>query len=282
MTSNIKQKEFWTGPAGKVWVEGKAEKDNMLLPLGNSALNKTHIIPGMKVLDVGCGTGFVSAQLSDVVSDKGQVTGVDISETMIKEAKKYIKKLKITNTIFKVIDVENDKLKKNYYDEVFSRFGVMFFSNPIKAFHNINYSMKSGTFITFVCWQAQKINLWYDFPLNVVKKYIDIPDFQSKAPSPFAFSSKNYIREILNNSNFKNINIIPNEENIELYKGLNLEDAVKEYMHNTPIFKKQFLAMTIKEKKEIYSDLEKGLFRFYKKNVLEFPSKTWIVQAQKQ
>ena len=255
MTSNIKQKEFWTGPAGKVWVEGKAEKDNMLLPLGNSALRKTHIIPGMKVLDIGCGTGFVSVQLSGAVSDKGQVTGVDISETMIKEAKRHTKKLKITNTRFEVIDVENDKLKKDYYDEVFSRFGVMFFSNPIKAFNNINNSMKSGAFMTFVCWQEQKINLWYDFPLNVVKKYIDIPDFHSKAPSPFAFSSKKYIREILNNSNFKNINIIDNEENIKLYKGLNLKDAVKEYMHNTPIFQKQFLSMTIKEKKEIYIDL---------------------------
>ena len=86
MNSNIKQKEFWTGPAGKVWVEGKNEKDNMLLPLGNFLLKNIKFKSYMNILEIGCGTGYVMKQLRDSIGDTGSVTGVDISQTMIKEA----------------------------------------------------------------------------------------------------------------------------------------------------------------------------------------------------
>ena len=97
MNSNIKQKEFWTGPAGKVWVEGKKEKDNMLLPLGNFLLKNIKFKSDMNILEIGCGTGYVMKQLRESIGDTGSVTGVDISQTMIKEAETYIKKNGLKN-----------------------------------------------------------------------------------------------------------------------------------------------------------------------------------------
>ena len=281
MNTNIKQKEYWSGPAGKVWVEGKAEKDNMLLPLGNAALDKSNINDGMKVLEVGCGTGYVMAQLSSQVGEHGKVFGVDISQTMIGEAEIYLKHLGIMNTNCKVLDAENDPLDESFYDSIFSRFGVMFFSKPIKAFDNINKSLKKNAYITFICWQEQKLNPWNGVPLNIVKKYIELPILEERAPSPFAFANKDYIYDILINANFKNIDINSHSEYIELYKGLNLQNAVREYLHKTPIFTKQFLAMSDKNKSKLFEDLQLKLKKYYHKKVLKFPSKTWIIRAQK-
>ena len=126
MSSNQKQKDFWTGPAGKIWVEGKAEKDNMLLPLGNVLLERSNILSGMEVLEVGCGTGYIMGQLSSKVGSNGKVIGVDISKTMISEAKKYLDNLEVKNAKCKVLDVENDDLEIKNYDAIFSRFGAKF------------------------------------------------------------------------------------------------------------------------------------------------------------
>ena len=281
MNTNIKQKEYWSGPAGKVWVEGKVEKDNMLLPLGNAALNRSNISDGMTALEVGCGTGYVMAQLSSKVGEFGKVYGVDISQTMINEAENYLKHLGIMNTECKVLDVENDPLDESFYDSVFSRFGVMFFSNPIKAFNNINKSLKKNAYITFICWQEQKLNPWNGIPLDIVKKYIELPILNERAPSPFAFASKDYTYNIIRDTNFKKIEINSHDENIELYKDLNLKDAIKEYLYKTPIFTKQFLAMSDKNKSKLFEDLQLKLKKYYHKKVLKFPSKTWIIRAQK-
>ena len=173
MNSNIKQKEFWTGPAGKVWVEGKNEKDNMLLPLGNFLLKNIKFKSNMNILEIGCGTGYVMKQLRDSIGITGSVTGVDISQTMIKEAETYIKKNGLDNTDCKVLDAENDSLGESQYDLVCSRFGVMFFKNPFKAFENMYKALKNNSYIHFICWQDHKTNPWNSLPLRVVKKYID-------------------------------------------------------------------------------------------------------------
>tara|TARA_B100000686_G_scaffold10950_1_gene10984 strand:- start:12547 stop:13392 length:846 start_codon:yes stop_codon:yes gene_type:complete len=281
MNSNKKQKEFWTDLAGKIWVEGKNEKDNMLLPLGNELLKRSKIISGMKVLEVGCGTGYIMGQLSKKVGKNGHVTGVDISHTMISEAERYLNNHGVANTTCKVLDAENDDLGTFKYDIIVSRFGVMFFNNPIKAFKNLIYSLKDNSYIYFICWQDHRLNPWNSVPLRIVKKYIDLPVIEEQAPSPFAFANKDYIYEILNNSEYQNINIDSHSEIIELHKGFNLYDGVKDYLHKTPIFTKQYFNLSNDKKNKLFEDLLEELQEYHVDNVFKFDAKTWIVSAQK-
>ncbi|MBT34815.1 MAG: hypothetical protein CMP15_00970 [Rickettsiales bacterium] len=281
MNSNIKQKEFWTGPAGKVWVEGKNEKDNMLLPLGNFLLKNIKFKSNMNILEIGCGTGYVMKQLRDSIGITGSVTGVDISQTMIKEAETYIKKNGLDNTCCKVLDAENDSLGESQYDLVCSRFGVMFFKNPFKAFENMYKALKNNSYIHFICWQDHKTNPWNSLPLRVVKKYIDLPKIEDKAPSPFAFANKEYIKEILVNANFTDINIIDHTDDIELFKGFELHAAINEFLNKTPVFTDQYNELSDKHKKALFNDLLLNLKNYYVSDALKFSSKTWVVSAKK-
>ena len=281
MNSNEEQKDYWTNSAGKLWVKDKVEKDNMLEPLGNYALSKFNIIEGMNVLDIGCGTGITSTQIAKKINNIGYVTGLDFSKTMINEAIKYSEKLGIKNINFAVKDIQNEELKILEYDAAFSRFGVMFFSNPIMAFKNIYSALKKNGILTFICWQSQKENLWYNSGLEIVKKYIDVPLPKENSPGPFAYADKSYIHNILTNSGYKDIEFYSYEKDIELFKGLTLESAIREYIESTPIFKEKILILDALDKEKIFLEIKDIWEPYFKDKHLLFPSKTWVIKCKK-
>lgn len=281
MNSNEEQKDYWTNSAGKLWVKDKVEKDNMLEPLGNYALSKFNIIEGMNVLDIGCGTGITSTQIAKKINNIGYVTGLDLSETMINEAIKYSEKLGIKNINFAVKDIQNEELKILEYDAAFSRFGVMFFSNPIMAFKNIYSALKKNGILTFICWQSQKENPWYNSGLEIVKKYIDVPLPKENSPGPFAYADKSYIHNILTNSGYKDIEFYSYEKDIELFKGLTLESAIREYIQSTPIFKEKILILGTLDKEKIFLEIKDIWEPYFKDKHLLFPSKTWVIKCKK-
>ena len=281
MNSNEEQKDYWTNSAGKLWVKDKVEKDNMLEPLGNYALSKFNIIEGMNVLDIGCGTGITTTQIAKKINNIGYVSGLDFSETMINEAIKYSEKLGIKNINFAVKDIQNEELKILEYDAAFSRFGVMFFSNPIMAFKNIYSALKKNGILTFICWQSQKENLWYNSGLEIVKKYIDVPLPKENSPGPFAYADKSYIHNILTNSGYKDIEFYSYEKDIELFKGLTLESAIREYIESTPIFKEKMLILGALDKEKIFLEIKDIWEPYFKDKHLLFPSKTWVIKCKK-
>ena len=281
MNSNEEQKDYWTNSAGKLWVKDKVEKDNMLEPLGNYALSKFNIIEGMNVLDIGCGTGITSTQIAKKINNIGYVTGLDFSETMINEAIKYSEKLGIKNINFAVKDIQNEELKILEYDAAFSRFGVMFFSNPIMAFKNIYSALKKNGILTFICWQSQKENPWYNSGLEIVKKYIDVPLPKENSPGPFAYADKSYIHNILTNSGYKDIEFYSYEKDIELFKGFTLESAIREYIESTPIFKEKILILDALDKEKIFLEIKDIWEPYFKDKHLLFPSKTWVIKCKK-
>ena len=281
MNSNEEQKDYWTNSAGKLWVKDKVEKDNMLEVLGNYALSKFNIIEGMNVLDIGCGTGITTTQIAKKINNIGYVSGLDFSETMINEAIKYSEKLGIKNINFAVKDIQNEELKILEYDAAFSRFGVMFFSNPIMAFKNIYSALKKNGILTFICWQSQKENPWYNSGLEIVKKYIDVPLPKENSPGPFAYADKSYIHNILTNSGYKDIEFYSYEKDIELFKGFTLESAIREYIESTPIFKEKILILDTLDKEKIFLEIKDIWEPNFKDKHLLFPSKTWVIKCKK-
>ena len=109
---------------------------------------------------------------------------------------------------FKYCDVQNYKFKKNIFSKVISRFGVMFFENPIVAFRNIYNSIQDGGSLHFVCWTNILENEFFTAAANIIIKHLnkEFPQV-TRAPGPFAFSEKKYVKQILNASGFKNIKV---------------------------------------------------------------------------
>ena len=278
---NKNQRDFWSGKGGDIWVERQNAMDTMLSHLGEAALNKLNLNEGENVLDIGCGCGHTTLNIAKRISPDGQVTGLDISEPMLKRAKESANEMSISNASFNCVDVQTDDMGEEVYSAAFSRFGVMFFEDPIAAFRNINKSLITGASLSFVCWQSPALNPWQSLFIEAVKKYVDLPSPPPRSPSPFAFMESEYVSSILEESNFQNIMIEGHEAEVNMFSGRSLSDSVKDYISINPVVSGMLKDSTEQEKTEIINSAIEAFSPYYSAKGLMFPSATWLVTTTK-
>ena len=278
---NKNQRDFWSGKGGDIWVERQNAMDTMLSPLGEAALNKLNLNEGENVLDIGCGCGHTTLNIAKRISPDGQVTGLDISKPMLKRAKESANEMSISNASFNCVDVQTDDMGEEVYSAAFSRFGVMFFEDPVAAFCNINKSLITGASLSFVCWQSPALNPWQSLFIEAVKKYVDLPSPPPRSPSPFAFMESEYVSSILEESNFQNIMIEGHEAEVNMFSGRSLSDSVKDYISINPVVSGMLKDSTEQEKTEIINSAIGAFSPYYSEKGLMFPSATWLVTAIK-
>ena len=278
---NKNQKDFWSGKGGDIWVERQNAMDTMLSPLGEAALNKLNFNEEENVLDIGCGCGHTTLNIAKRIGPSGNVTGLDISEPMLKRAKESAVEMSITNTSFKCVDVQTEDLGDQIYSAAFSRFGVMFFEDSVAAFKNINKSLISGGYLSFVCWQSPAVNPWQSLFIQEVKKFLDLPSPPPRSPGPFAFMESEYVSSILEESKFQDITIEGHEAEVNMFSGRSLSDSVKDYISINPVVTQMLKESSENQIAEIVNSGIEAFSPYYSEKGLIFPSATWLVTARK-
>ena len=278
---NKNQKDFWSGKGGDIWVERQNAMDTMLSPLGEAALNKLNFNEEENVLDIGCGCGHTTLNIAKRIGPSGNVTGLDISEPMLKRAKETAVEMSITNTSFKCVDVQTEDLGDQIYSAAFSRFGVMFFEDSIAAFKNINKSLISGGYLSFVCWQSPAVNPWQSLFIQEVKNFLDLPSPPPRSPGPFAFMESEYVSSILEESKFQDIRIEGHEAEVNMFSGRSLSDSVKDYISINPVVTQMLKESSENQIAEIVNSGIEAFSPYYSEKGLIFPSATWLVTARK-
>ena len=217
---NDEQFEFWNEGIGKKWVEEDDSMNERLSILTKELFLRSKINRDDKILDIGCGGGQTTFEASEMVGENGYVIGADISKILLDLAKSKYANTK--NLEFKYCDVQNYEFRENSFNKVISRFGVMFFENPIEAFKNIYNSIQEGGSLNFVCWTNVMENEFFTDPTNIIIKHInkEFPEI-TRAPGPLAFSEADYVKEILVSSKFKNIKVE------KVYSSISTNDSAK-------------------------------------------------------
>ena len=241
-----------------------------------SALSLSEI----KILDIGCGCGETTLDIAKKVPN-GKIVGLDISEPMLQKARLSADERSLSNTEFEVKDVQIDSMPSEYFDVAFSRFGVMFFEDPYQAFKNIHSTLKQSGQLSFVCWQNPSLNPWQSLSIAVIKEFLELPSPPPKSPGPFAFEDKDYLLDILESSNFENIEISDNQEDITMFSGKELRQACEDYLTINPVVTEMLKNSTDLLKDQILNALMESFSEFDNGNGLVFPSATWIVSANK-
>ena len=203
---NDEQFEFWNEGIGKKWVEEDDSMNERLSILTKELFLRSNINRNDKILDIGCGGGQTTFEASEMVGENGYVIGADISKILLDLAKSKYANTK--NLEFKYCDVQNYEFRENSFNKVISRFGVMFFENPIEAFKNIYNSIQEGGSLNFVCWTNVMENEFFTDPTNIIIRHLnkEFPEI-TRAPGPLAFSEADYVKEILVSSQFKNVKV---------------------------------------------------------------------------
>ncbi|UYN95098.1 MAG: class I SAM-dependent methyltransferase [Enhydrobacter sp.] len=161
---------------------------------------------GESVLDVGCGTGQTTLALARAVGPTGSALGIDISRTLIGVARTQV----LANLRYEVLDAATHAFAPAAIDLLFSRFGVMFFGDPVAAFANLRRALKSAGRVTFLCWRSAAENPWQRLPIQAAAPHLPpMPRPGPGEPGPFAFGDRDHVQGILAKAGFADVSFQP-------------------------------------------------------------------------
>lgn len=276
-SANAAQIDYWNRTAGQTWVQHQDQLDHQIEPLGLEGIKVLNPSVGEQILDVGCGCGQTSLTLGDHVGPSGRVTGVDISAPMLDVARARPVLEGTATPTFVECDAQTAELGEGIYDAIFSRFGVMFFSDPVAAFKNLHRALKPHGRLTFVCWRPFQDNLWMRLPMEAARPFLPAPTpSDPTAPGPFAFADADRVQSILTQAGFTGIGLRPFDMAIG---GSPLDQTV------ALTFKVGPLASILREQPDLKPVVEEAVMAavsaYQTPQGVLMPAAVWIVSATK-
>jgi ubiquinone/menaquinone biosynthesis C-methylase UbiE len=222
---NADQIAYWNGPAGKRWVQRQQEQDTLLAPVAGVLLDRAAARAGEFVLDIGCGWGGIAVALARRVAPGGRVLGVDVSELMLARARELLPQGLAVE--FALGDATIYPFAPGRADLLLSRFGVMFFADPVRSFTNMRRGLRRGARVVFACWREPRENPWLMLPLQEAYRHVPrLPEVGPEDPGAFSFAAERRVRDILGRAGFDAIRLEPVDLSLDLAIGAGLEAAV--------------------------------------------------------
>ena len=150
------------------------------------------------VLDIGCGSGLTSREAA-LMASAGRVLGVDISEAAVERARLAARAQGLGNVAFEVGDAQVHRFPRGGFDLAMSRFGTMFFEDPVAAFANVGEALVPGGRLVMMVWQAQDRNEWD----VAIRESLAGPEAVASAgPDPFSLGDPQVVTGILEAAGF--------------------------------------------------------------------------------
>ena len=172
-------------------------------------LRRRAYLAGARVLDIGCGFGDTTQKIARLVGPSGTATGVDCAPNFVALCERETADAGIANASYFVADVQGDDLR-GPYDQMFSRFGTMFFAQPVAAFRNIRQALKPGGELAMIVWRKREDNPWVHQAELLVKEIAPVAKReetvpQHPAPGPFSMTNADLVSDILRGAGFDRI-----------------------------------------------------------------------------
>jgi len=167
---------------------------------------KLQVKEGDSVLDVGCGFGDTAIKLARLTGPKGRVVGVDCCDAFMEYGIEEAKTEGLDNLTFVNGDVIIYPFEPEY-DFVFSRFGTMFFSNPVAGLRNMRKALRPGGIATHIVWRTAPDNPWLSMAKEVVLQYLPPPgeDGLSCGPGPFSMAGQDMVTGMMKAAGFEDV-----------------------------------------------------------------------------
>jgi len=209
-TANTATGEYWNEVAGPRWVARAGLQEARNVEVAALLQQEAAPQPGERVLDVGCGTGATAIPFAQAVGPGGDVTGVDISEPMLEQCRKNVAAAGATNLSFVLADAQVHRFPADSFDLLISRFGVMFFADPIAAFTNLHAGLREGGRLCMAVWASLAENTHWKIPFEIAVKHLGEPKpVDPREPGPMAFRDPAYLKGILTKAGFTATSVTP-------------------------------------------------------------------------
>jgi SAM-dependent methyltransferase len=237
--------------------------------------------PGQRVLDVGCGFGDSSQRIAAIVGPEGHVVGVDAARNFVELASGEAAEAGIANLSFELADVQSEELG-GPYDMAFSRFGTMFFANPVAALRNVRSVLVPGGRLVMVVWRQRTDNDWMYRAQTIVERFAQRPedyDEPTCGPGPFSMANADTVSDVLLHAGYQAVELHRCDR--PMLAGGSMEQAIDIVMSLGP--GGEILRLLGDRAKHLHEPirqaLREGLADFDRPDGVRAPSSTWIVSA---
>ncbi|MGK5627710.1 class I SAM-dependent methyltransferase [Streptomyces sp. URMC 123] len=201
---NTAQAQAWNGPEGAHWARHQDRWNAVNEGFNEPLLDAAGIAGDHRTLDVGCGSGQTT-RLAALRAPRGHALGLDLSGPMLAEGRARAEREGVANVSFVRGDAQAHPFDAGAFDAAISRYGVMFFADPIAAFGNIGRALRPGGRLAFVCPADGPLNDWV-VAMTSLRDFLPVGDFgRTGSPGMFSLASPDRIREILTAAGFTGI-----------------------------------------------------------------------------
>jgi ubiquinone/menaquinone biosynthesis C-methylase UbiE len=236
---------------------------------------------GDRVLDVGCGFGDTAIKLADLVGPQGEVVGIDCCDAFLDYARKDIEARGLSNVKLVRGDAEV-ALPESQFDFVFSRFGTMFFANPVAGLRNMRKALRPSGRMVHIVWRGRNDNPWLSMAKDIVLEFLPPPgdDAQTCGPGPFSMSDEKTVRAMMTAAGYSEIEF--RRVDAPVVVGSDVSDAIAFQLAIGPAGEVFREAGEVAEKKrpEIEAALAEAIDRQKTSaDGIVMPSSSWVISA---
>jgi ubiquinone/menaquinone biosynthesis C-methylase UbiE len=278
---NAEAIEAWDGPLFDRFVKYREIVVAGLRNHGDEALRLHPPSPGERVLDIGCGFGDTTQQLAELVGPDGFAVGVDAAPRFVEAARQEAAEAGVENLGFEVADVELTEFPDRY-EMAFSRFGTMFFANPVAALRNVRNALVPGGRLVMVVWRAKVENDWLYRAQTITERFVTKPEQYAEptcGPGPFSMANADTTSGILLSAGFTDVTL--RRLDLPINVGTDVDQAIDLAMALGPAGEILRLAgdSAAHLHEPIREALREGLADWMTPDGLIAPASTWIVSA---
>jgi ubiquinone/menaquinone biosynthesis C-methylase UbiE len=207
--NNEEQTALWNGVVATAWIEVQPLLDTVLQPFEDLLVQAVAAKSAYSVLDVGCGTGATSLAVARMLGGNGRCSGVDISEPMIAVARARAAR-DGSEATFICADAQTCPFESASFNMIISRFGVMFFADPVSAFANLRRAATDNAELCFLAWRTPGENPFMTTAERAAAPLLPkIPPREPDAPGQFAFADSGRVARILEEAGWAEVDIQP-------------------------------------------------------------------------
>lgn len=274
-STTLDQATYWNEAGGRRWVSNLDAVERMLQPLAEELLRLAAPLPSERAIDVGCGGGITSRAMAQAVGPTGEVVGLDVSAVILDVAR--TRHAGLPQLRFVLDDAATVALPEAHYDLIASRFGVMFFPEPVAAFAHLRSRLRSGGRLRFICWQPLAVNPWMGVPADAAFTVLPRPAPSApNTPGPFGLANQDFLREVLGGAGFTALELEPHTHLLDLGP---LDKAIEQMTRMgpaAPLFDEAD-AMT---RGRVIEAIRAALLPFMREGRVWMTSNTWKVSAR--
>jgi SAM-dependent methyltransferase len=195
----------WTDPATvAAWQRRHPDLDVQSRAATELVVAAADVAPGMRVLDLACGTGEPAASLAERVAPDGVVVALDVSALMLAAVAGRARAGELSRVLVLQADAERLPFADQTFDALTCRFGIMYFWDPELALREARRALRPGGRAAFIVWAAPELSSVF-VNRHVAARYRDVPPVADDAPGRFRFCAPGSLAAALYRAGFTGV-----------------------------------------------------------------------------